>query len=64
MTGGEGDRIQPTNSGGNGEGVLTWYKGERGIGDMSGMVGIPSGEGDLEWYLTLNEYQLVPNPWE
>ena len=48
MTGGEGDRIRFANGRGGGEGVLTWYNGERGTGDTSGMVGVPSGEGDLK----------------
>ena len=48
MIGGEGERIQSASGGGDSEGVLTWYDGERGTGDTSGMVGVPSGEGDLE----------------
>ena len=34
-------------SGGDGE--VMQYDGERGIGETSGMVGVPSGDGDLEW---------------
>ena len=45
---GDGERIRLANGGGDGEGVLTWYEGERGTGATSGMVGIPSEEGDLE----------------
>ena len=48
MIGGEGDLMRFARSGGDGEGVLAWYEGERGTGDTSGMVGILSGEGDLE----------------
>lgn len=47
MTGGDGNRICER-SGGDGEGVVTWYEGERGMGKISGMVSIPNGEGDLE----------------
>ena len=48
MVGGDGDRSRLANAGGDSEGVLTWYEGERGTRDTSGIVGVPSGEGDLE----------------
>ena len=62
IIGGEGERIQWANGGSGGDGVLTWYEGERGMGITIGIVGVPSGDGDLEWYSTLNEYRLVPKP--
>ena len=43
MTGGDGDRIR-CRSGGDGE--ETWYDGDLGMGETSGMVGVPNGEGD------------------
>jgi hypothetical protein len=52
MTGGDGDLIR-CKSGGDGE--ATWYDGDLGTGKTNGMVGVPSGEGDREWYSTLNE---------
>ena len=58
--GGDGDRIC-CRSGGDGE--VTWYDGDLRMGEANGMVGVPSGEGDHEWYSTLNEYWLVPSPW-
>ena len=52
MIGGNGDQIQ-WRSGGDGD--VTWQDGDRGIGETRGMVGVPNGEGDWEWYSTLNE---------
>ena len=51
-TGGNGDWIR-CRSGGDGE--ATWYDGDLGMGETNGMVGVPNGEGDQEWYSTLNE---------
>ena len=48
MIRGEGDLMRFARGGGDGEGVRTWYEGERGMGDTNGMVGVLSGEGDLE----------------
>ena len=48
MIGGEGDLMRFARGGGDGEGVWTWYEGECGMGDTNGMVGVPSGKGDLE----------------
>ena len=33
----------------SGDGEVTRYEGERETGETSGMVGVPSGDGDLEW---------------
>ena len=45
MIGGDGDQRR-WRSGRNGK--VTWYDGERGIGETSGIVGVLSGDGDLE----------------
>ena len=45
MTRGDGDQMR-WRSGGNGED--TRYDGECRMGEMSGIVGVPSGDGDLE----------------
>ena len=51
-TGGDGDWIC-CRSGSDSE--VTWYDGDLGTGETNGMVSVPSGEGDREWYSTLNK---------
>ena len=72
ITGGVGDQMRCASGGG----VVTWYNGDLGTGESGatryagdrrtgearGILGVPNGEGDREWYSTLNEYRLVPSP--
>jgi hypothetical protein len=38
-----------------GESGATTYDRDCGIGEARGMTGVPNGEGEREWYSTLNE---------